>query len=342
MSMQTAVFNPTDSADFERKVFTPTGDGSTVPLGYLREWSGLAKATNRSLPGIEIGYQAILNSIDSKRADYSWRLNPDGMRLQETFSLSHGLDWTHTLSPSTYYTINARQNLFDYTDYVYSDLYDPRYIDAGGPRTDPAYGDPIEDAGAIIQGVDLGRFIQKTNSFVGKASFTSQISREHLFKTGLEAQFHRVEFGSPGYLVETTVAGTQVLLPRENEPPDYPAPVVRNPVNLAAFAQDQMEWNNLTLRAGLRWEYFDPASTVPSDPANPANSIAGAPESVPVDATIKQALPHAWASRTRSPRMRRSFSHTATSIRCPPWDRSTPIPTTRFWKTSRPAASATG
>jgi outer membrane receptor protein involved in Fe transport len=284
------VFNPTDSADFEKKVFTPTGDGATVPLGYLREWSGLAKVTNRSLSGIEIGYQAILNSIDSKRADYSWRLNPDGMRLQETFSLTHGLDWTQTLSSSTYYTINARQNLFDYSDYVYSDLYDPRYTDAGGPRTDPAYGDPVEDAGAIIQGVDLGRFIQKTNSFVGKASFTSQISREHLFKTGFEAQFHRVEFGSPGYLVETTVAGVQVLLPRENEPPYYPAPVVRHPTNLAAFAQDQMEWNNLTIRAGLRWEYFDPASTVPSDPANPANSIDNAPQSVPVDATIKQSL----------------------------------------------------
>ncbi len=41
------------------------------------------------------------------------------------------------------------------------------------------------------------------------------------------------------------------------------------------------------MRAGLRYDYFDARTTVPSDLQNPANAIAGAPESVPKPTTVK-------------------------------------------------------
>jgi len=42
-------FLPTDRADFENKIYAPGGDGDEFPLDTSREWSGLAKITNRSL-----------------------------------------------------------------------------------------------------------------------------------------------------------------------------------------------------------------------------------------------------------------------------------------------------
>jgi outer membrane receptor protein involved in Fe transport len=54
--------------------------------------------------------------------------------------------------------------------------------------------------------------------------------------------------------------------------------------------QDNVEWIDLTLRAGLRLDYFDARSTIPSDLANPASAIEDVPESVPVATSKKIVL----------------------------------------------------
>ena len=54
------------------------------------------------------------------------------------------------------------------------------------------------------------------------------------------------------------------------------------PVSLAAFVQDRIEFDDFLVRAGVRLEYYDARSTIPSDLENPANVIEGAPASVPV------------------------------------------------------------
>lgn len=281
-------FVPTDSADFNQKIFTPTGDNAEVPLGYSREWSGLVKLSNRSLKNVELGYQAIFNDVKGKRYNYSYRYNPDGLPTQKTFSIVHGLDWTHTLSHKTFYNLNLRQNYFDYKDYVYESAFDPRYVDAGVPNTDDAY----ELGTAVVQGVDFGRFKQTTNSYVAKGAVTSQVTREHLVKIGGELQLSNVEFGSPGYIqaVLDTVTGQQTLSAFIARPPKFPGVRKYEPISLAAYAQDQLEWKDLIVRAGVRFEYFDARSTVPSDLQNPANAIEGAPASVPKSTTVKQSF----------------------------------------------------
>jgi outer membrane receptor protein involved in Fe transport len=276
-----------------------TGDGSEVLMGYTHTLSGLAKITNRSLQNIEIGYQIIADKIDGKNVDFAYRYNPDGVPTQQTVSVVHGLDWTHTLSNSTFYTINLRQNYFKYHDYVYEDVYDPRYVEAGAPMS--YAGDAT---GAIIQGVNDSRFMQYTNSYLLKGSITNQATQSQQFKAGIEAQWSTVEFGSPGYLVQTNVNGVQTLLPRVNNPPDYPDPKTYHPVSAAAYGQDQIEWNDLTLRAGIRADYFDSRGTIPSDLANPANSISGAPHSYDQRTTAKYSL---------SPRLGVSYPTTARS-----------------------------
>lgn len=270
-------FVPTDSSNFETKEFRPTGDGSQVPLGDASEFSGVLKISNRSLSNIEFGYQAVVNTVNGRRSTWAYRVNPDGLSHQENKSLVHGLDWTHTLSRSTFYTLALRQNITDYKDMAYDDLYDPRYDAAGPPIADRSYED-----GAFVQGVDFTRFSQRTNTLVVKGSVSHEFDKRNSAKAGLEAQWPVVSFGNPGYLVYTTVAGQEQLVRHDNEPPNYPGVQTYYPILMSAFGQDELEWNDLRLRAGLRLDYFDANATQPSDLANPANSIDGAPESVPV------------------------------------------------------------
>jgi len=105
-------------------------------------------------------------------------------------------------------------------------------------------------------------------------------------KAGVEWQPTYLKFGTPGYLVDSS--GT--VIRRLHDPPNYFKPQEYRPVLGTAYVQDELEWNDLRLRAGLRFEYFAPKTGVPSDPRNPANTIQGAPQSELIPATRKLTL----------------------------------------------------
>lgn len=278
-------FLPTDTSNFETRHFNPTGDGALVPMSDSREYSGQFKITNRAISSVQISYQAILNDIERQNYSHAFRLNPNGIKTQQTFSLSHGIDWTHSLTEKVFYKLSLRHNYFKFTDYVFEDVNDPGYLAAGPPRGDTNFED-----GALVQGVDLGRFKQETNMAVIKTNLTWQANRTNLVESGVEFQTAEMSFGSPGYLISTTVDGVQTLQAIERRPPELPGIQTYHPVQLAAYLQDRVEWGNIVVRGGARLEYFDARSTVPSDLRNPANAISGAPQSLPVNTTAKTAL----------------------------------------------------
>lgn len=291
-------FNPTDKNDFEKKIFSPTGDNEIVPMNYSYEWSGQAKLTNQSLKDFQFSYQATFNKSERKFYNHGFRLNPDGTPKNFTTSISHGLTFTHTISSMMFYKLNFRQNYFKYESYVYEDLFDPKYLEAGQPKGDANYED-----GAVVQGVDLGRFRQRTNSGVVKGDFTWQIDNANLIELGVEGQYSEITFGPPGFFVTTNVNGVEVLKPVYQFPR---MPGLRNyfPKQIASYIQDRIELGDLIIRAGLRFEYFDAAARVPSDLQNPANTIPGAPESKLVDTKVKTAI---------APRLGFSFPLTASA-----------------------------
>ncbi len=278
-------FRATDRSDVAAQIYRPTGDRETEPLGYSREWSGVAKLTNRSLPAIELNYQAIFNRQSNRNADWAFRVNPEGMSRQRTLSIVHGLDLTHTLSKTTFYNVSLRHNWFDYRDMAYDDVYDPRYDAAGAVTGNDAY-----TLGAYVQGVSFTRFQQRTSSVVWKNSIVRQVTPEQQIKLGAEFEWPHVTFGTPGYLVYTQVDGVPTLVRHVNEPPNSPGPRAYRAYSAAAFAQEDLEWSDLRIRAGLRFEYFNARAQLPGDLANPANSIAGAPVAEPVAATRKMSL----------------------------------------------------
>ena len=270
-------FMPTDSSDFERNVFNGTGDGEYVPLGFEKKWQYLGKITNRTISGVVISYQALGGFSDRQGYNNAFRFNPEGMKTQREVSIVHGLDISHALTARLFYEVGLRQNYIDYQDYKYESAFDPRYFAAEGPRASAGY-----EYGAIVQGVDLGRFVQTTNQFVGKAAVTWQATNVHLLKIGGDVQASRVSFGVPDLLRNVTIDGRQQLDVLQ----DTLGAVVNtyNPTSASFFAQDRIEWRDIVVRVGARLEYFDANSFIPGDLQNPAGSIQGV-EPVPDKAT---------------------------------------------------------
>ncbi len=266
----------------------PRPVSKTEALGYSHEYSGVVKLTNHSIKGVEVSYQALLDVVDGRNADWAWRAEPGGMNHQHTVSVVEGADLTHTLSPTRFYTLSARQNYKRYTDLAFDNLQDPRY---------DLWGVPVSVSNErgeswIVQGVDLNRFFQRTNGSVFKGSFVDQVAKDHQVKVGAEFQAPHIQFGSPGYVLyyADSLTGASTIHRRTAYDPKYPGVLMYHPLIGAAFAQEELEWNDLTLRAGARFEYFDARSTYPSDLANPANSIVGEPQSHLVKASPKTSL----------------------------------------------------
>lgn len=257
-----------------------------VPLGYERERSGLAKITNRAFESTDVSYQVLVNDLRGRRADNAFRFLPDGLSKQHTVSVVHGLDLTHRFSKNAFLDASFRQNYFDYHDRVYDDAFDAAYDSAGSVQSFPA----SNPASYNTQGVQFTRFVQRTNSFVYKLALSSQVTRDHLVKVGWESQFPVLDFGTPVHLIYLQEGGQNALFRKIAQPPNYPGVQRYRPVQWAAYAQDAMEWNDVTVRGGLRLDYFQARAYVPSDPANPANAIAGAPASVPRPTTRKLSL----------------------------------------------------
>ncbi|MBI2416832.1 MAG: TonB-dependent receptor [Ignavibacteriales bacterium] len=283
-------FMPTDKHDYENKVLYPNGDNAEVSLGTVDESSAQFKVANQSVDGLQVSYQATL--FDQKRTPYlhNYRFNPEGIKTNKTVSVTHGLGITHTLSDKMFYRLNLRENYFDYIDARYESVFDPRYLSAGTPLSDDSY-----ENGAIMEGVDLGRFKQKTNSFVAKLEYTWQATRNDFIEAGFEYQKSYIEFGSPGLLVETNVNGVQILQPRTERvktSANQNLALINQyiPDQLAVYLQDRIEYGDMVVRAGVRYEMFNANAKIPGDLQNPANSIAGAQAVPPKRTSTKMAL----------------------------------------------------
>lgn len=282
-------FNPTDKNDIANSIVYPTGDNEKVALNPYDEWSGQFKITNTSIKNITLSYVGILNDLWGKSYNFAYRFNPDGERERTTFSINHGIDFTHTLSSSMFYKLSLRQNLYDLKDYKYESIYDPRYLAADEPKNITNY-----EYGAIIQGVDYYRNTQKTNLGIAKLDFTWQANHSNFIETGVEGQINELKFGPPGQLVLQSDPNTGIvrLLPKEIDPnnPAFKKVETYKPRQFAAYLQDRIELGDLVVRLGLRYELFDPQAYIPSNLQNPANTIQGVPGSQLIKASIKHTI----------------------------------------------------
>jgi len=279
-------FMPTDTNNLFNGTLYPTGDGKKIAMNPYDEWSGQFKLTNNSLDKISISYVAIANYLWGKIYDFAYRFDPEGLKDKKTFSINHGIDFTHTLSDNMFYKISVRHNYFDYKEYKYESIYDPRYYQADYPKSIDWY-----EYGAIIQGVDIGRNSQLTNFGDLKLDYTWQANKENYIEAGIDGQINQIKFGPPGQLqvLSDSLTGIVRLQPKVIDPNDPRFKKVETyyPRQGAAYIQDRIELGDLVVRAGLRYEYFDPEAYIPTNLQNPANTIKGVPGSVLKKAKIK-------------------------------------------------------
>jgi len=233
-------------------------NAEAVPMNSRQRITLQSKITFKLTNKDNINYEYFLQRNDFSEYQHNFFLNPDGNYKRKKRGYNHRLGWTHVFSSNTF--MNLRFSNFNnkYSQYVLEDPYDKNYVSI----------QRLQDTGAnafCSGGMELWQFLRSTTTSLVKMDITSQVTNTHQFKLGLEARRHEL------WLHEFMVV---------TELPDRIPPITtfsnneytHHPVEYSAYIQDKMEYSDIIVNAGLRYDWFDPDGEVPVDFTDPGDS----------------------------------------------------------------------
>ncbi len=140
----------------------------------------------------------------------------------------------------------------------------------GYVHPDSAASAPTSDSFYKV-GMDMEHYKRSAAFWDGKFDLTSQINAANQIEAGAEFRQHELILHS--FTLQPKMSGAEQIVPFE---PDIPAvgsiyrdDYNRKPVEISAYIQDKIELKNVIFRLGLRFDYFDSKSAIPTDPSDP-------------------------------------------------------------------------
>ena len=260
-------------------------------LNWHSSWSTQNKVTFNLLKGTTFKINTILNSRESQDYNFALQLLEDAQITNFNRGRFLGLSISHTLSPTSFLQVNISENKYNYESYLFEDPLDNRYITPDSlflarlenripDHIIEQYGDQVQYFPAYSlyrAGVDNRRFERETKTNNYKLDFTSQINKYNQVKLGLDFSSHSLMLDTYSLLDSTLTdqVYTPVIPDKESFTRSY---YVRKPTEFAIYAQDKIEYGDMIINLGLRYESFNPNAKIPNnihepyikDPRNPA------------------------------------------------------------------------
>jgi outer membrane receptor for ferrienterochelin and colicin len=263
------------------------GDSAVVPMNWSKRYYGQGKLTWKISPVLKLNANFIYDWRESKSYDQNtdrraYFFNPDGYGTNLERSNTLIVQFSHTLSASTFYTVGLswfdhrfRYRLYDLqyqpaTDGS-GDLIEkwdpsgPHYVNAMLFQTDDAYS-------FYTGGTDLNTNQRSTITKVAKLDLSSQIDNYNLVKVGGEYRVHNIFYENID--LQPITAQSAIDLTRDS--PFIQTRILplsslshsmynRSPQEISAYIQDKLEFKDFILNIGLRFDYFDPHGYVLND-----------------------------------------------------------------------------
>lgn len=253
-------FNPSDSSNFNISPMYvgATGDYSYVPMNKSQKTTLQGKLAIAVGSGKGIVFNGLYQNNDYRVYDQMFRLDPDGDYSYFQKSFLGSASYTQLFSSRSFLDFLGSAFISDYKQYVYSDPLDPRYVN-------PQRLADVSGPSFYTGGTQNWHLIHKTNTYSGKIDFTSQITDVHEIKTGIEYDYHTLNYQDFQTIIDAST-GFKPALP---DPGSFNYNIYNNhPYQLAAYFQDKIELDYLIVNIGIRYDYFQPAANVLSDPNN--------------------------------------------------------------------------
>lgn len=257
-----------------------TGDGAYVPARN-ENYNLFGKLSFGLIKNVRTSFTFTQSFSTGFGYNHQWKYNPDGVSRYRNRSRSYTFQWNHTLSKKFFYLLQASYLHNWSSSSLYEDPLDPRYIHGGYAR--------LEGPGFYTGGQQKGYNKTTADKFIAKFSATWQLNKSHLLKAGIDFQQHNVDVLNTGIrnkyetdanlYGEINVDSTGKVWFVNFEPELVPDTVlgiesyVHSPVDFSGYIQDKMEFDEMVINLGLRYDLYDPNTVYPSNPRNPGNQL---------------------------------------------------------------------
>ena len=244
-----------------------SGDSSYVPMNTGSGMSSLFKLSFNFIKGIRFSTLYSYSDDTWYGYDHGFKYNPDGRAKSVKETRYYAFQLNHMISQKLFYELKYSLTDNNYGSYVFKDPFDEGYVhdafyDSYGP-------------GFLTGGQSKDHTVRVMVDKTLKFDATWQASHSHSFKSGfhyflhdLDNQWHAIrnEYHNTASdsLYEPVIFGDTSAY----------ADVYRvKPKETAFYIQDKMEFDEMVINVGLRYDQFDPESDYPSDRRNPANQL---------------------------------------------------------------------
>jgi len=260
-----------------------SGDSSYVPMDWGISHSFTGKLTWNATNDIKLQGLYILNTDEGQGYDHGSRYKPDGRSIGHNNSQMFALTLNHMITQSLFYEAKVKYLDQRNTSYLYENALDARYIhDRYNNSTGP---------GVSLGGQSKNHYIRNQNELQAKLDATWQVHKNHSLKAGIDyiqADFDVKSQSILNWYELYDQANADQYRPWVLGDSSQSADIYRKkPIDMSAYLQDKMEFDEMVINFGLRYDYFDPATTYPTDRRNPVNLIQGVPQTEYVGADPK-------------------------------------------------------
>lgn len=207
---------------------------------------------------LKLDYNLFYQFGEGRNYNHGFKYNPAGLNNYYFSNQTHILGLRYSMGDNAYANISYSFFNDQGESYLYDDVsaqgdLDERYVAPSQSSQQGAYA-------FAMGGNDLfsGQDVTKTHTIV--ADYTNQLNNTVLWKSGVSARFHSLDNENYGISVnQATLRAFRSTDPAAN----YSLEV--NPWEAAGYSQVKLEFDNLIVNAGLRFDYFEPDFVVPID-----------------------------------------------------------------------------
>ncbi|MFQ6613411.1 MAG: TonB-dependent receptor domain-containing protein [Fidelibacterota bacterium] len=240
--------------------FVKPGDNKIIPMSWSRQLSWQGKINVKPFNRTKISMNVMGSRTEYQTYSHKFKYNPDGRTHYYRQNQTVYLKVDQSLSPTSFLLTsislgkNANQN------YVFKNPVDDRYdVDPNVFSEAPGYN-------FYVGGYQMGHYNRTSRIWTAKLEYLNQITDLHQLRAGLEARNTTIDYESFSIqLNENTQYRPQIP---DDHTVNYDA-YSRRPKEWSAYAQDKIEYGDLVLNLGIRYDSFNPRWKTLTDPADP-------------------------------------------------------------------------
>jgi hypothetical protein len=246
-------------------------DGKRADLDWYEGLSTQAKVFF-NLNNLNFSYGFYYNNDNSYGGGQKYL--PDGGRNYYSDRFTHILSATYIFSPSYFLDFKSSYYSNRHHSYLYEDPYDYRYMptkagDFQQYMFQPGQNSDIEVKNNPDDFSYWGNDVNRGNEFIGYYSASldliGQINKYNLVKLGGSARFH--DISRDYYALQFSQSTYRPIIPERTSP--FHTYYTVKPKEYAAFIQDKIEFEELIINLGVRFDYFNSGGRILADVRDP-------------------------------------------------------------------------